>query len=390
MSLPFLLFTLLALAWPVRGAPPAPAVTEGPIAPVDLQNLEPFRRELTLRLIHHLQDPEFRNLLQSRLTPEVHRLSLNRLVRDYAELWPEGRGRQLNAQLAGLDLDLRRRKGLEPFSQGLLGLEMIWPRDRPRVLDWNTVQFAVRPQRPRRAVTSVEAYDLQGRLSRLDAQARPEVPVILAGLDRRELKRAGLTLLAEGLRKAGYVTDHAFLEQPAAVSCAKLDHIRLKDDHEPWWKGAAEIYGFVAGVDPVQDKPKIKLVDLPYLDYADVDYYPNQVVIFWSDFRYRAADFQLWEQDSNLDYREILSSVLNGVGAAMTVAGAASFSWVPMLADAILKAMPRAWFKDNDDYVDTYYTLEEGRSYLGYAGAAGNATIKLSPYTLEPRVPQQP
>ncbi len=52
------------------------------------------------------------------------------------------------------------------------------------------------------------------------------------------------------------------------------------------------------------------------------------------------------------------------------------------MATAILQAMPANWFSNDDDYIDTFYTLEKGRTYTGYRGAAQNATISLEPYTL--------
>jgi len=37
---------------------------------------------------------------------------------------------------------------------------------------------------------------------------------------------------------------------------------------------------------------------------------------------------------------------------------------------------------NDDDYVDSFYTLEKGRTYVDYPGAAKNATVSLSPYRL--------
>ncbi len=34
---------------------------------------------------------------------------------------------------------------------------------------------------------------------------------------------------------------------------------------------------------------------------------------------------------------------------------------------------------NNDDYLDTFYTLEQDQSYHQYPGAAGNAVIDLEP-----------
>ncbi|CCQ11176.1 hypothetical protein PALB_20500 [Pseudoalteromonas luteoviolacea B = ATCC 29581] len=47
--------------------------------------------------------------------------------------------------------------------------------------------------------------------------------------------------------------------------------------------------------------------------------------------------------------------------------------------------MPDHWFSKDDDYVDVFYTLLEGRYYVGHIGASGNARMPLSPLTINPR-----
>ena len=419
-----LLFAGLSL-WP---QPPPPPPGPGAFQQVSLAHLEDFRRELTLRLLGELRDPDFRQLLASRLGPEVNRLSLNRLVEDYARLWPTPAHRAFAHHLQNLDLDVRQKKGLQAFSRGLLGLEVIWPKEGPRHLDWETVLFGIGPQGPKRAVTRLEAYDARSRLQFLDPHAQPAVLVLMAGTDRGETKRAAIAFLNAGLRQAAgtagmagaagaagtagmagaagaagtagtaatgatgmAATALATGAAPApcpstqAIPCSKLTYIRLADDQEPWWKGAAEVYAFTAGIDPAADKPAIKLIDLPYLNDDHTDYFPNQLVLFWSDFRFNAADFQLWEQDDGTNYQDILAAVLSAVTTAMTLGGVPVYAWIPALAEAIIKAMPSSWFTDTDDYLDTFYTLEKGRTYERLPGAGNNAVISLAPFLLQPQ-----
>ena len=355
----------------------------GAFQKLDLAHLEDFRRELTLKLIAELQDPAFRKLFVSRLLPEVKRVSLNRLVEDYAQVAPEPGHQLFSSQLRSLDLDVRQSKGLQGFSQGILGLEVIWPRAGPRILDWETVLFGVGPQGPKRAVLQVEAYDIHSRFHLLDPHRQPEVLVIMPGTDRAETKRAGIAFLNAGLRRA-HCCPEPHPAAPGPIECSKLTYIRLRDDQEPWWKGAAEVYAFAAGIDPTLDKPSLKLLDLPYLDCDHTDYFPNQLVLFWSDYRFNAADFQLWEQDDGTNYQDILTAVLDAVTSAMAVGGAPAFAWIPALAEAIIRAMPSAWYKDTDDYLDTFYTLENGQTYDHLPGAANNATLSLTPFLLQP------
>ena len=46
--------------------------------------------------------------------------------------------------------------------------------------------------------------------------------------------------------------------------------------------------------------------------------------------------------------------------------------------------MPAGWFSNDDDYVDSFYTLEKGRTYTNLRGVSGNATVTLTPYYLQP------
>ena len=70
-------------------------------------------------------------------------------------------------------------------------------------------------------------------------------------------------------------------ETTAPIQTTQLKKIRLSDDQEPWISGKAEIYAIVTGVNPSRDEPALDLVEMPYLDYDNKDYYPNQIVIHW-------------------------------------------------------------------------------------------------------------
>ena len=355
---------------------------------VNLDQLETFHRELTLKLVEQLRDPDLRQLLASRLQPGVDQISLNRLMDDFSARSPTANHLGFQAQLQALDLDVRQAKGLQEFSSGLLGLEVLWPAGRPQVLDWETVLFGVEPQGRKRDVTRVEAYDLHGGLHVLDPRTPPGVLVLMPGTDRREVKRAAIAFLNDGLRRAKLCAGPPAPGQPQhpvePIYCAMLTRIWLADDQEPWWKGGAEVYAFTSGVDPTQDRPSIQLIDLPYLRYDHVAYAPRQLVLFWNQYRFDAANIQFWEQDSGTNYQDILTGVLTAVSAAMAVAGAPAFAWIPALANAIIQAMPKDWFKDNDDYLDTFYTIQKGRTYGQWTGAAKNAVISLEPFTLMP------
>ncbi len=383
------LLMALALAAACLGAASPGAAAESPhlalqpFARIDLARMEDFRRELTLRLVDHLRDPGFRALLESRLGPETTRVRLTPLARDWAELWPSPMRRQAAALLADLDRDARRQMGLEDAVPNLLDLEVVWPGSGPRHLDWDQALFAVRP-RSSPPPAAVEAYDRLGRRQLLDPARPPGVPVLLAGIDRRAAVRAGIQRVNRGLAAAGWAAP-APLPPAVPVACTKLTGIRLARSQESWWEAGLEIYALVSGIDPAQTRPAIRLVNLPYLQHSATDYYPNQVLLFWSDYRFSAANIQFWQHGDGIDYKAVLDAVLKGAGAAMAASGLVTLAWLPALADAIVQAMPSSWLIDPDTLVDTFYTLEKGVAYCDRPGARNIARVSLAPWVLQPQ-----
>lgn len=120
---------------------------------------------------------------------------------------------------------------------------------------------------------------------------------------------------------------------------------------------------------------------MPYLDKDKNDYYPNQILLFWDDYAYQAANIQLYEQDSNYNYKELVKIIVDGVFEITGILTAEP--WLVALgkiASAIVDVMPDAWYTDNDDYVDSFYTIEKNKSYSNYYGAAGNAKVSMAPF----------
>lgn len=162
----------------------------------------------------------------------------------------------------------------------------------------------------------------------------------------------------------------------------KMTAIKLNDDKEPWISGRAEVYGIVSGVHPTLDKPELYVVDMPYLDYSGKNYYPNQIVIHWEMLRFNVANVTLFEKDSNTNYKDLIKVLVTAVGAGVALAGGdyAIAPKVAEIANVLISAMPDSWFTNDDDYVDSFYTLEKGKNYSNYYGAGGNARVSLVDY----------
>ena len=390
---PFLLLACLAaLPMAATDLPATPArfaaeAVPPSFQPVALERLEDLRRDLTLELLGPFRDPHLRSLLASRLGDDPERLPLVRLLGDWCDIWPSAEHQAFRDRVAALDRELRARLGLEPDAGPVLGLRAVWPEAGPRKLDWDRALFAVQPQDSPEGRAQVEAYDLQGRPAFLEVRSRPRVPVLLAGLDARRVQRAGLEKVNRGLVRAGFSRQWRWRDPAAPVACAKLTTVRVAEGQEPWWKDGLEVYALVSGIDPVQDKPSLLMVPMPYLGHDGATYYPNQLLLCWSDYRFGAVNVQFWDHGDGVDYQAILDALLQAAVKAMEAAGAPSYAWIPKLADTILRAMPASWWTVPDTWLDTFYSLEQGVAYRDQPGAAGNLRITLVPWTLQPSKP---
>ncbi|QNA89025.1 DUF3103 family protein [Massilia sp. Dwa41.01b] len=294
-------------------------------------------------------------------------------------------------QLRVVDQRLREHKGIGADSRSLMQLRLYTPAGYSGHVDWDKLLVAYAPAGKRREWMEVEAFDKLGRSHRLDARVAPAYPVLIAGINGREDMRAGIAYLNRRLRAAGMQSAPAIAGHSLAggvqamaggIETSKLTHVSLKNDQEPWVSGGAEIFAVVSGVQPDQAKAELTVVDMPYLDNDGTTYAPNQIMIFWSSYRYGAANIQLFEHDDSTNYQELAVALSQGV-TTLLGAFAPQYAVIGQVATAILKVMPAGWFSNDDDYVDSFYTLEKGRTYTNYGGAAGNAVISLSPYTLQ-------
>lgn len=195
---------------------------------------------------------------------------------------------------------------------------------------------------------------------------------------------------AQSAKKDGVLLSRAQTQAVAdkPISTTVIKQISLKDDHEPWISGRAEIYGIVTGVDPSREEPVLDIVEMPYLDYADTTYYPNQIIIHWERYRWAAADMILMEHDDGTNYKVLATKLLEAaeqILKSIPDPEAQGYALIPQITNGILSVMPDAWFTNDDDFVDVYYTLQEGVEYPNLNGANGNAMTSFAPLVIQPR-----
>ncbi|MFE5550095.1 DUF3103 family protein [Streptomyces sp. NPDC056534] len=239
----------------------------------------------------------------------------------------------------------------------------------------------------------VSAYDASGQIHALDVRSVPTRPIYVVDIDGSKALAAGLDIVREvlhrqglsspaatGLDTKGEVPRRQSLSSPAAAAPrgfwgTRVTSVRVSDDEEPWIKGKAEIYTLITGF-AHNDRPRLDLVDMPYLDKGKTTYRPNQLLINWSYYKYNLADAVMMEDDGNTNYRELakaLSALL------LTITGQGTYV---SLANAVLNAIPDNWWTDDDDFVESWYSLATNSSG-GHHGASSNAWMSLQPMFVE-------
>ena len=216
--------------------------------------------------------------------------------------------------------------------------------------------------------TALVGYDVAGQVVRIDAARVPARPVLLVEVDTAKALPLGIDVVEQ--RLGGH--NAAAVATTTGYWATKVDAVRLSDDEEPWFKGAAEIYSIVGGFG-LDGTANVDIVQMPYLDDDGQDYYPGQILVDWSHFRYNAVDAVMMEEDDGTNYRALAQAIAT---ALLTILDGVQYA--PMV-NAILEAIPDSWWTDDPDYVDSWYVLTR-QTNERRTGARGNGTISFQPY----------
>uniref|UniRef100_UPI004048BE2C DUF3103 domain-containing protein n=1 Tax=Vibrio anguillarum TaxID=55601 RepID=UPI004048BE2C len=340
--------------------------------------------------------------LETTLKTEISAQNLSISVSTLFEEQPDS---DFSQQMVVADAQIRSMKGIEDFTEQLLQLRIA---DASMIKEWQEGQsplFAFEPKGNDASWQYIEAFDVYGQVHQLDVYQMPDVPVFVVDSNSEVELRAGLQAMRAQMNALGQSTTLTTLESGSVaaqamarssdnsaepISTTVLKKIRLADDKEPWISGAAEIYAIVTGINPSRDEPTIDLVEMPYLDYDKQDYFPNQVMIQWSRYRWGAADLILMEQDDGTDYKELaklLVKVAEEVLKLIPDPEVQAYAIIPQITGKIIDAIPDGLLVNDDDYVDVFYTLMQDTSYVDHPGASGNAVATFEPLTINPTRP---
>ncbi|MBF4245114.1 DUF3103 family protein [Vibrio anguillarum] len=340
--------------------------------------------------------------LETTLKTEISAQNLSISVSTLFEEQPDS---DFSQQMVVADAQIRSMKGIEDFTEQLLQLRIA---DASMIKEWQEGQsplFAFEPKGNDASWQYIEAFDVYGQVHQLDVYQMPDVPVFVVDSNSEVELRAGLQAMRAQMNALGQSTTLTTIESGSVaaqamarssdnsaepISTTVLKKIRLADDKEPWISGAAEIYAIVTGINPSRDEPTIDLVEMPYLDYDKQDYFPNQVMIQWSRYRWGAADLILMEQDDGTDYKELaklLVKVAEEVLKLIPDPEVQAYAIIPQITGKIIDAIPDGLLVNDDDYVDVFYTLMQDTSYVDHPGASGNAVATFEPLTINPTRP---
>ncbi|WP_217522279.1 DUF3103 domain-containing protein [Vibrio metschnikovii] len=352
------------------------------------------KRDIAYYLSQHYN--LYSNSLQSTLNNDNLSVSIADLVSD-------GQSPTLRARVKQADETIRTLQGIEAFTDELLELRLA---DGTMLKDLQQGQlplFAFEPKGNEQTWLFIEAFDIYGNTHQLDVYQLPSFPVFVVDNNSAKSLQAGLQAMRQELQKLGQQpinqSDDLLSTSQARnlsvsnksdsqpLSTTVLKKIRLEDDKEPWILGKAEIYALVTGVDPSRDKPTIDVVDMPYLDYDKIDYYPNQVMIHWARYRWGAVDIVLMEQDSGTDYKELAKLLVEAaekVLQSIPDLEAQGYSVIANITGKIIDAIPSGLLTNDDDFVDVFYTIQQDKPYIDHPGATNNALVTLEPLTIYP------
>lgn len=264
-------------------------------------------------------------------------------------------------------------KGLPAVGTSLLRLRLAHP-DMRAALDRGAAPLVAAAPTDDTGST-VTAYDTKGGQVTLDATRVPTRPVFVVEVDTSAALPLGLSVIRTTLDAHGISGAKPRFGPTAGYWATMVRSVRLNDDKEPWIKGSAEIFGVSTGFG-LDGHAKADTLTMPYLDNDGTTYYPNQLIVHFSAYKYNLADFVMMEDDGDTNYRSLAIALTS---ALLTIVDAGAY--IP-LVDAILNAMPDSWWTDDPDYVDSWYTLST-RSSGQLRGAAANGTMDIAPYWVE-------
>ena len=364
------------------------------ISNANAKDISKMKRELAQQLSQNYSALE--SVLRNDITAQQTNIPVSKFAAQQPAL-------PMSRKLMQADKQIRSWKGVSAYSNELLEVRLANEAMLPAWESGDVLPlFAYEPSGPEEQWTYIEAFDVYGNIHNLNVHELPDVPVLVIDNNSKAELEAGLKAMQAEMQKLGQATKYqpyaaGKLSQKAAALAEEsvqsfqttvLKKIHLDDDGEPWISGKAEIYALVTGVSPTYDEPALDLVEMPYLDYDNKDYFPNQIMIKWPNYRWGAADIILMEQDDGTNYKDLAKLLIQVAKQVMALyPETQDYTIITEITNKIVDAIPDEVLTNDDDLVDIYYTLVQGETYEEHLGARTNAIATFEPLTIKPTQP---
>ncbi len=183
--------------------------------------------------------------------------------------------------------------------------------------------------------------------------------------------------LEQNSAKSGFATINPV--NPTAKSTT-LNTFWMRDDHEPWNRGNAEIYAHIIGFDGNR-KPIFSTVRMPYANNDKTMYYPNQKLIDWTENNYAGGlvSIVFMEADDKTTVPPSLPTRLfpldeakylnRPIAQALNILTSDFLSGVGLLGFGTPDT--GVIYDSADDLVDVFYNISRDRDYEVIDGAVG-------------------
>ncbi|GIF69979.1 hypothetical protein Ais01nite_80140 [Asanoa ishikariensis] len=136
------------------------------------------------------------------------------------------------------------------------------------------------------------------------AKGLPAGAVLLVEVDTAKALDLGVTVIKSELAARGRLAAAPTRARAAGYWATKVNAVRLSDDEEPWIKGGAEIFSVVTGFG-LDGVPRADIVQMPYRDNDGTTYYPNQLLVHFSAYKYNLTDVVMMGDDGDTNYQAL-------------------------------------------------------------------------------------
>jgi hypothetical protein len=231
------------------------------------------------------------------------------------------------------------------------------------------VHWAFIPPVPDDSLTKIEVLDTEGKTKIIDGTKSPEAaPYPIITLSYSEKLSIPQAAGATGLNLAENSGEGAMI----------LKEYEMKNDHEPWIKGAAEIYAVVSFFDK-EGNGRTELHELWAADHQKKKYAFNKILHNWRDNKFQYVNMTVFEHDSRHDYSALVKVFNAAVAGAIAIVDPSKASLpvvglISTLTDKVIDALPKSALTDDDDFVDNLDILNKYSS-TPHTGEMGNVTV---------------